>query len=184
MKKITFIILAVVVIIGVYSVSKYNTFVTQGQAMDAQWAQVETVYQRRLDLIPNLVNSVKGVMKQEQAIFMALAEARSQYAGATTPEAKAAAANQVETSLGRLIAIVENYPQLKSSETVQTLMSQLEGSENRISVERGRYNEVVRGYNTGVSTFPSSVVARMFGFGPRAYFQADKSASVAPQVNF
>ncbi|MEK7186876.1 MAG: LemA family protein, partial [Patescibacteria group bacterium] len=138
MKKSTKIILAVVVIVLLYGFVSYNGLVTLNESADAQWAQVETQYQRRLDLIPNLVNSVKGVMTQEQKIFGDLADARAKYANAGTPNEKASAASQVETSFGRLLAIMENYPQLNSSQNVQDLMAQLEGTENRVSVERNR----------------------------------------------
>jgi LemA protein len=148
----------------------------------AQWQQVETVYQRRFDLIPNLVESVKGVMKQEQTIFDNLAEARSKYSGAVTPSDKALAAGQVETAFGRLLAIMENYPTLKSSETVQDLMVQLEGTENRISTERQRYNENVRNYTVATKTFPRSIIASMFGFESLNYFEAQSGAEVAPKV--
>ncbi|MEK7645056.1 MAG: LemA family protein [Patescibacteria group bacterium] len=183
MKKILIGIAVVVILGALYGVSVYNSVVTQGQAVDSQWAKVESSLQRRFDLIPNLVNSVKGTLKQEQAIFTAIAEARTQYAGATTLADKSAAASQMETGLGRLIAIVENYPVLKSSEAVQTLMTQLEGSENRINTERGRYNEFVQGYNTLVVRFPGSMFAKMYGFTAKEYFQADKAAAVVPSVN-
>ena len=150
----------------------------------AQWQQVETQYQRRLDLIPNLVESVKGAMKQEQTVFNDLAQARAAYAGATTVNAKAAAATQVEGALGRLLAVVENYPTLKSSDAVQNLMTQLEGSENRVATERQRYNADVRAYETAIKTFPRSVVASMFGFGDMTYFQAQAGAENAPKVSF
>jgi LemA protein len=183
MKKILIGVAIVVILGALYGVSVYNSGVTQAQSVDAQWAKVESSLQRRFDLIPNLVNSVKGTLKQEQAIFTALAEARTQYAGATTLADKSAAAAQLETGLGRLLAIVENYPTLKSSEAVQTLMTQLEGTENRINTERGRYNEEVQGYNTLVMRFPASLFARMYGFTAKEYFQADKAAAVVPAVN-
>jgi LemA protein len=145
---------------------------------------VETQYQRRFDLIPNLVESAKGVMKQEQAVFDAIAQARTQYSGATTPDQQAVAAGQVESALGRLLVITENYPQLKSSDTVQSLMTQLEGTENRVSVERMRYNQNVQDYNLKVMRFPSSIVASMFGFGQRQYFNDAAGSDQAPQVKF
>lgn len=183
MKK-TLIILAIVVILAaLYAWSAYNGLVSLRETATAQWQQVETQYQRRYDLIPNLVSSVKGIMKQEQTVFDDLAKARSAYAGAATASDKAAAASQVETALGRLIAVVENYPTLKSSDAVQNLMTQLEGTENRVSVERQRYNDDVRAYETAVKTFPRSAVASMFGFGDMNYFQAQTGAANAPQVN-
>ncbi|MEK9185006.1 MAG: LemA family protein, partial [Patescibacteria group bacterium] len=146
--------------------------------------QVETQYQRRFDLIPNLVESVKGIMKQEQAIFDAIAQARTQYGGAKTTDQKAQAAGQVESALGRLLVITENYPQLKSSDTVQTLMSQLEGTENRVSVERKRFNDMVQAYNLKTKQFPSSVFAKLFGFVSHSYFESVQGSETATKVQF
>jgi LemA protein len=184
MKKTTIIILAVVAIVIIYVIGSYNSLVTQNIAVDAQWQQVETQYQRRFDLIPNLVASVKGIMAQEKAVFDAIAEARTRYSGATTANEKALAAGQVESALGRLLVISENYPQLKSSETVQSLMSQLEGTENRVSTERMRFNQTVASYNLKVNRFPSSLIASLFGFDDRAYFESAEEASKAPEVKF
>lgn len=183
-KKVIIGIVVVVALVIVYGFSTYNSLVTLNVEADTKWKQVETNYQRRFDLIPNLVESVKGVMKQEQEIFTALAEARTKYSGAITAGDKAAAAGQVESSLGRLLVVMENYPQLKSSETVQTLMSQIEGTENRISTERMRYNETVQAYNLKVMRIPSSIVASMTGFDKREYFNAQAGSEVAPQVKF
>jgi len=176
------IIIIAIIVLGYVGLS-YNSFVTMNENIKGQWAQVETQYQRRFDLIPNLVESVKGIMNQEQKIFSELANARAQYSGAKTVDEKAQAASQVETSLGRLIAVVENYPTLASAGTVQTLMSQLEGTENRISVERSRFNDTVRSYNTKAQRFPSSLVAKMFGFSVHSYFEATKGTENAPKVN-
>ncbi len=184
MKKILIGVLIVVVLIVLYTWTTYNKFVKTNEAVNNQWAQVETQYQRRLDLIPNLVNSVKGIMGQEQKIFGDLAEARTRYSGALSVEEKVKAANQVESSLARLLAVVENYPQLKSAENVQTLMVQLEGTENRISVERGRYNDSVRDFNIVTKKFPSSLIAAMFGFKEKSYFQAVQGAENTPNVSF
>jgi len=184
MKKIIIGILIVVVLIALYVFSTYNKLVTLNVNADAQWKQVETDYQRRFDLIPNLVESVKGIMKQEQEIFTAIADARTRYSGSVTVDEKAKAAGQVESALGRLLAISENYPQLKSSDTVQTLMSQLEGSENRISVQRMRFNDSIKDYNLKVMRFPSSIIASIFGFDERTYFEAIAGSEVAPQVKF
>ncbi|MEK7465382.1 MAG: LemA family protein [Patescibacteria group bacterium] len=178
------IVIGIVVVVLLWGWSGYNGFVTKNEGVDQQWAQVETQYQRRLDLIPNLVESVKGVMKQETGIFTALADARTRYSGAVGTDAKAAAAGQVETAFGRLLAIMENYPQLKSSENVQTLMVQLEGTENRVSVERARFNDAVKVLNVSVKRFPGNVIAGLFGFGEREYFNAVSGAENAPQVNF
>lgn len=184
MKKGTIIVIAIVVIILGYIGLTYNSIVTASTAANAQWAQVEAQYQRRLDLIPNLVNAVKGVMKQETAVFTAIADARTHYAGAITTDDKAKAASEVESAYARLLVVMENYPQLKSADNVLTLQSQIEGTENRISVERGRFNDAVRAYNLDVSRFPSSFVAHAFGFAPEAYFQSAAGADVAPTVEF
>lgn len=182
MNKTIWIILGLVVVAGLYVASFYNGFVRSNEGVDAQWAQVEGQYQRRFDLIPNLVNSVKGVMEQEQEVFGAIADARTRYAGAVTPNEKVEAAGQVESALARLLVIMENYPQLRSVETVQGLMAELAGTENRIAVERGRYNEMVRDFNVSVKTFPGSLAARLFGFDVRTMFQAAEGAAQAPTV--
>jgi len=182
MKKSTIFIIVGVALLFLI-VGGFNRFVALSQAVDGQWAQVETQYQRRFDLIPNLVESVKGIMKQEQTVFENLAKARSAYAGARTVDEKAAAASQVEGALGRLLAIFENYPQLRSSETVLKLMDELAGTENRVSVERRRFNELVRDYNTAIKRFPSNLLAKIFGFGPRHFFEAKEGAEEAPKVN-
>lgn len=184
MKNIWIVILIVlVVVLGVWVLGGYNSLVSSNEAISGQWAQVETQYQRRFDLIPNLVNSVRGIMNQETEVFTALANARTRYAGATTNDAKAEAASEVEGALGRLLVIVENYPQLRSSEAVQTLMTQLEGTENRVSVERRRYNELVQSYNLRVKRFPGSVVAGIFGFNEHAYSESATGADVVPTVD-
>src|SRR3989338_9085941 len=174
--------IVVVLILG-YGASKYNNLIRSNEAIDAQWAQVESQYQRRFDLIPNLVNSVKGIMAQEQEGFTAIADARTRYSGAATPEARASGASAVESALGRLLVIMENYPKLRSVETVQSLMAELAGTENRIAVERMRYNEEVRDYNVRVKTFPGSLIAGMFGFGERTMFEAVTGAEAAPTVS-
>lgn len=178
------IILVVVLVLAFWGFSAYNGLVSANEAVDGQWAQVEAQYQRRFDLIPNLVESVKGIMAQEQEIFTALANARSLYAGAKTIDEKAQAAGQVESAFGRLLAIVENYPELRSSETVLTLMSQLEGTENRVGVERSRFNDTVRAYNLKTKRIPGVVFAKLFGFGERTYFEAQDGSENAPQVDF
>ncbi len=184
MSKTGWIILAIVVVVLGFGFISYNGLVTSNEAISNQWAKVEIQYQRRFDLIPNLVESVKGIMKQEQAVFTAIADARTRYAGAQTVDQKAQAAGQVESALGRLLVITENYPELKSSDTVQTLMAQLEGTENRVSVERTRYNDVVQTYNLKVKTLPTSILARIFGFSEHAYFQSATGAENAPSVKF
>lgn len=184
MKKMYIIIIAILLPIGGYFWSSYNHLVTANEKVNNQWAQVEAQYQRRFDLIPNLVNAVKGAMSQEQKVFGDLAAARANYAGAKNPNEKAAAATQLEGSLSRLLMVMENYPQLKSMDTVQTLMVQLEGTENRISVERQRYNNEVRDFNTYIKRFPNNLIAGQFGFNERNYFEAEKGAEKAPKVDF
>lgn len=184
MKKGTIIGLGIVALLLIWGFSSYNGLVTANEGVDNQWAQVETQYQRRFDLIPNLVESVKGIMTQEKDVFTAIADARTRYSGAQTVDEKAQAAGQVESALGRLLVITENYPQLKSSETVQTLMSQLEGTENRVSVERGRYNDTVQSYNLKTKRFPGMIFANLFGFDARPYFEAAQGSDTAPKVSF
>jgi LemA protein len=177
-----FVVLGIIIVLGFMSVSSYNSLVAMNESVDTQWAQVEVQYQRRFDLIPNLVASVDKIMTQEKDIFIAIAEARKGYAGARTTDEKAVAAGQLESALGRLLVISENYPAIKSSDSVQSLMSQLEGTENRVSVERMRYNDIVKGYNVKVKSFPGNLLAKMFGFEARKMFEADKGASQAPKV--
>ena len=184
MSKTKWIVLAVVAVVLIYGWGGYNSFVSKNEAIDGQWAQVETQYQRRFDLIPNLVESVKGIMGQEKEVFGKLADARSKYSGAANANEKAAAAGEVESALSRLLVVMENYPQLRSAEAVTTLMSQLEGSENRVSTERGRYNDAVKVFNASVKRFPANVLAGIFGFGERAYFEAANGAENAPKVEF
>lgn len=181
---VVLIIVALVIMIGGYFWSFYNGLVSLDQGAKSQWAQVENQFQRRFDLIPNLVSSVQGAMSQEKSVFSDLADARTRYAGAQTIDEKAAAASKVEGAFGRLLAIMENYPQLKSIDTVQTLMVDLEGTENRIATERGRYNEMVKNYNTRISQLPGNFIAPMFGFSAKTYFEATSGAEVAPKVNF
>ena len=173
-----------VLIVGGFFWSTYNNLVTQSQNADAQWAQVETQYQRRFDLIPNLVESVKAIFEQEKAVFGQLADARARYSGATTPDARAQAAGQVEGALARLLVVVENYPELRSQQNVTQLMDELAGTENRISVERSRYNERVLAYNNTVRRFPGNIAAGMFGFSTRAYFESTPGSTTPPKVQF
>ena len=183
MNKLVWAIVGLVVVLVLYSWSLYNSLVKANENITGQWAQVQTQYQRRFDLIPNLVNSVKGIMNQEKQVFSALAEARTRYAGAANINDKVKAANDVESSLGRLLVIMENYPQLRSSETVLTLMAQLEGTENRISVERSRFNDLVRDYNTKIKKFPANIFSPLYGFSEKAYFGSQPGAEKVPGVN-
>jgi len=184
MKKYLIGLGVIILFVALYILVAYNGLVGNGEAIDGQWAQVETQYQRRFDLIPSVVETVKGFAKQEQAIFADIAEARTRYAGASSASDRVKAANQVESVLGRLLAVVENYPDLKSSELFSQLNIELEGTENRISVERKRFNDLIRGYNLRVKRFPSSSVASYFGFGEREYFEAVSGAENSPTVQF
>ena len=177
-----FVVLGIIIVVGLMTASSYNSLVAMNESVDTQWAQVEVQYQRRFDLIPNLVASVDKIMTQEKDIFIAIAEARKGYSGARTTDEKAVAAGQLEGALGRLLVITENYPALKSSDAVQSLMSQLEGTENRVSVERMRFNDIVKGYNVKVKSFPGNLLAKMFGFEARKMFEAQTGASIAPKV--
>ena len=162
----------------------YNRFVGQEEAIKAQWAQVENQLQRRNDLIPNLVETVKGYASHETQVFQAVADSRARLAGATTPEDKIEAANAQTSALARLLAIVENYPQLKADEQFNRLMDELSGTENRIATERMRYNERVQEYNTARRQFPANVTAKMFGFKEYPFFKAPDAAKAVPTVKF
>jgi LemA protein len=173
-----------VVCFGAY-VSTKNTLVAKNEAVKSAWSQVDIVLQRRADLIPNLVETVKGYAKQEQTVFGDIAKARSALLSAGTPQQKIAANGQLDGALGRLLLIVENYPQLKSNENFLRLQDELAGTENRIAVERKRYNDTLQDYNTYVQQFPNSLFAGWAGFKPNdAYFQASEGSRVAPKVNF
>ena len=163
----------------------YNTFVSQEEGIKAQWAQVENQLQRRNDLIPNLVETTKGIAQQERDVFGQIAESRAKLAGAQTTEQKIQAANEQSSALARLLVVVENYPQLKSSETFARLMDELAGTENRIAVERMRYNETIQAYNTARRQFPANITAGIFGFKDEyKLFEAPAEAKVAPKVEF
>lgn len=191
MKKKTWLAVAgvvgviVLMIVAVYG-STWNSMNSKRSDVEAQWSQVENVMQRRADLVPNLVSAVKGQMDHEQKIIDAVTEARSAYAKATTPNEKLAADDAIRENTQVLVdAVTENYPDLASSESVQTLMTQLEGSENRISVERRRYIEDVNSYNKKVTSFPSSMVAGQMGFHKMDQYEATaKNADKAPTVSF
>ena len=162
----------------------YNTFVGQEEAIKAQWAQVENQLQRRNDLIPNLVETTKGYATHEEAVFKDIADARAKLLAAKSPEETIQAANQQTSALGRLLAVVENYPNLKANEQFNRLMDELAGTENRLAVERMRYNEKVQAYNTSRRQFPANLTAKMFGFKEYPFFQAPPDAKQAPKVNF
>lgn len=183
--RIGWAILAVIVVIVGYAGLAYNRLIALREAVPGAWAQVENVLQRRNDLIPNLVNTVKGYAKHEKEIFEDVAKARAALAGAQTLEQKVAANNQMGGALARLLAIAENYPALKANENFLRLQDELAGTENRIAVERMRFNEVVQAYNTQVKTFPSNIVANLAGFKTsETYFKAAETAKTVPSVNF
>jgi LemA protein len=178
------LLLGVLVFFGQY-VSVKNTLVTKNEAVKSAWSQVDIVLQRRADLIPNLVETVKGYAKQEQTVFGDIAKARSQLLSAGSPQEKIAANGQLDGAIGRLLLIVENYPQLKSNENFLRLQDELAGTENRIAVERKRYNDTLQDYNTYVQQFPNSIFAGWAGFKPNeAYFAASEGARAVPKVNF
>src|SRR5947208_8805077 len=162
----------------------YNKFVSQEEAIKTQWSQVENQLQRRNDLIPNLVETRKGIAQQEKDVFGQIADSRAKMAGAKTPEQTIQAANEQTAALGRLLVVVENYPQLRSSESFNRLMDELSGTENRIAVERMRYNERVQEYNVARRQFPSNVTARLFTFKEYPLFNAPPAAEQVPKVNF
>lgn len=175
---------AMMAIVYATSGCSYNKFTTQEEAIKAQWGQVENQLQRRHDLIPNLVETVKGYAQQERDVFQAVADARAKMAGATTPAEKIAGANAESSALARLLVVVENYPQLKSNENFARLQDELAGTENRIATERMRYNERVQDYNTQRRKFPSNVTAKVFGFKEYPYFEAPADSKAAPKVDF
>lgn len=188
MKKGLLIILAVIagliLLVGGWFVGKYNAMVTGEQEVENKQAQVEVQLQRRYDLIPNLVNSVKGSMTQEQTVFGDIADARTRYTGATSGTSdKVEASNELESAIGRLLVIIENYPELKSNETVVGLMDELAGTENRVAVERRRYNDEVTTFNNLIKTFPNNLFAGLFGFEEKVRFEAAEGAETAPEVN-
>lgn len=184
MKK-ALIILAIAVIIIALLVSVYNSMVNKHENMAAMWAQVENQLQRRNDLIPNLVNTVKGYAAHEKNLFEAITNARSRWAQANTVEEKVKAAGAIDGVLSRLLMVVENYPNLKANQTFLRLMDELSGTENRVSVERMRYNEAVKDYNITVRMFPGNIIARMFGYKVASeYFKAEEKAKVVPEVKF
>jgi LemA protein len=181
---IIIVALIALVVFGQY-VGVRNTLVSKNEAVKSAWSQVDIVLQRRADLIPNLVETVKGYAKQEQTVFDDIAKARSQLLGATTPAEKIAANNQLDGLVIKVLSLQEAYPQLKSNENFMRLQDELAGTENRISVERKRYNDTLQDYNTYVQQFPASVFAGWAGFKPNdAYFKAAEGSREAPKVNF
>src|SRR5947199_2387701 len=179
------VLLVVALLLGSSFVSCRNQMVVKREAVNAAWSQVDVVLQRRADLIPNLVETVKGFAAQEQTVFGDIAKARSALLGAHSPAEKIAANGQLDSALGRLLVVVENYPNLKANENFLRLQDELAGTENRIAVERRKYNEKVQEYNTQIQLFPNNLVASMSGFQRNdAYFKTDPASRVAPKVSF
>jgi LemA protein len=186
-KTLLIVVIVVVVLAGLtYSFFKgnYNRFVTMDEGIKSAWAQVENQLQRRYDLIPNLVETVKGYAKQEKDVLVEVTNARARVGGATTVPDKISANNELSGALSRLLVVVEQYPDLKSNQNFLRLQDELAGTENRISVERKRYNDAVRSYNVAIRSFPANLLAGMFGFEKAAFFDAPAAAEKAPQVKF
>lgn len=179
---VLFVLFALVGMVALYVMGTYNSLVSLEQGVKSQWAQVESVYQRRVDLVPNLVNATKGYLKHEQKIFEMITNARKKYIDAETPEAKVVAANELQKGLTGLQIAVEDTPELKANTTVLQLMDELAGTENRIAVERRRYNEQVQEYNSTIKRFPTNFFANMFGFTAKPYFKSEEGAEKAPKV--
>ncbi|HLA04695.1 MAG TPA: LemA family protein [Syntrophales bacterium] len=179
-------VVIVIVIFSLYSLFKgsYNKFVSMDEAVKSSWAQVENQLQRRFDLIPNLVETVKGYAKQEKDVLVEVTNARAKVGGAGSVPDKIAANNQLSGALSRLLIVVERYPDLKSNQNFMRLQDELAGTENRVAVERRRYNEVVQTYNVAVRSFPGNIVAGIFGFAKAPFFEAPATAKAAPQVKF
>jgi len=196
MKKslVVLLVVAFFVIILIWSsFSAYNTMVQKGEGVSSQWAQVENVYQRRMDLIPNLVNTVKGYASHERETLEAVINARAKATQVTVDPSKLDAASiknfqetqsGLSSALGRLMVVMEQYPNLKANENFIALQAQLEGTENRIAVERGRFNDIAKAYNIYIQQAPRSIIAKLFNFEKKAYFEAEQEAKKAPVVNF
>lgn len=193
MSKTTLIVVVVLLLLGMYGCSTYNGLVSKDETVNSAWANVQSAYQRRADLIPNLVNTVKGAADFEKSTLTAVIEARAKATSIQlkpdqlTPENLQkfqAAQEQLSGTLSRLLVSVEQYPQLKANQNFLELQAQLEGTENRIKVERDQFNEVVKDYNQSVRTFPANIFAGMFGFAAKGYFEASQAAQTAPTVKF
>lgn len=193
MKKSTIGLIVVIGAIAIWLISSYNGMVKMDEEVSSAWSNVENQYQRRADLIPNLVNVVKGYASHEKETFEAVVSARSKATQVTvdpenlTPEKLQEyqkAQGELGATLGRLLAVTESYPELKANENFKELQAQLEGTENRISVERRNFNEIARKYNSSIRSFPRSIIAGMFGFETRPYFEAEEGANKAPEVKF
>lgn len=184
MNKTLMIIIAVVVIFAGIIISGYNSLVSMNENINGQWSQVENQLQRRNDLIPNLVNTVKGYAAHESDVFKSVADARAKLGGAKTVAETSQANGELSSALSRLLMIAENYPDLKANTNFLQLQDELAGTENRIAVARRDYNGAVQGFNAKIKSFPTVLYAGMFGFNARDYFKADESAKTVPQVKF
>lgn len=184
MNKTVWIIAAVVVVLAIALVTGYNNLVTMNENVSGKWSQIENQLQRRADLIPNLVSTVKGYAGHEQQAIQAVADARARLSGAQDPVAKAEANGELNNALSRLLVVAENYPKLKADKNFRALMDELAGTENRLAVARKDYNESVQSYNTAIRSLPASLYSGIFGFGPKEYFKADEGAKQVPQVKF
>jgi LemA protein len=178
------VVAVIVLALGGWVVSNYNGLVSKKADVEKSFAEVDNLLQRRNDLIPNLVETVKGIAAQEQTVFIAIADARAAMAGAKTTDQKFEAGRQMDSALGRLLVVIENYPQLKSQENFLRLQDELAGTENRLSVARTRYNEVVRDFNVLVRRFPSNLFAGMFGFKEQPFYPVSATAKEVPKVSF
>jgi LemA protein len=184
MKKALIAVIVIVVLIGGALMGSYNGLVSANENVTGQWSQVENQLQRRNDLIPNLVNTVKGYAAHESKVYTDVANARAKLAGARTVADAAAASGELDGALSRLLAIAENYPQLKANTNFLQLQDELAGTENRIAVARRDYNNAVQSFNARIKSFPTNILAGMFGFSAREYFKADEQARTVPQVKF
>lgn len=184
MNKIGWIIIALVVVLVAGGIMSYNGLVSMNENVNGKWSQIDNQLQRRADLIPNLVNTVKGYATHEQQAIQTVADARAKLAGAQGPIAKAEANGELSGALSRLLVVAENYPNLKADKNFRALMDELSGTENRLTVARKDYNDAVQVYNTKIRTFPTSAIAGMMGFGPKEYFKVEEGAKQVPQVNF
>lgn len=174
----------IIALLAVMGISGYNSLVSMNENVNGKWAQVENQLQRRADLIPNLVNTVKGYAAHEQTAIQAVADARAKLAGAQGPAAKAQADSDLNGALSRLLVVVENYPNLKADQNFRALQDELAGTENRLAVARKDYNDAVQIYNAKIQSFPTVIYARLLGFGSKEYFQAQEGAKQVPQVQF
>lgn len=178
------LVIGLIAAVGLLMMNSYNSFVRLSQEVDRQYAVLESTLQRRFDLIPNLVETVKGGMAQEQQVFGAIADARARMAGAATVDEKVLASDELNNAIGRLFVVMEAYPELRSLDAVRDLMAQLEGTENRINVERRNFNESVERYNVRIKSFPAVLFASSFGYSERPFLKTDPAVHDAPTVNF